>query len=59
VFYDYGSDPRVPTDELPPNLPRKRLGISQRVADCAGDPRPVAFVETRIKKVFVNESAAP
>jgi hypothetical protein len=46
----------------PANLPRKRLGISPRVAHCTvgpEDPQPVAFVETRIYKVFVNESAAP
>ncbi len=43
----------------PPNLPQKRLGVSSRVANCMGDPRPVAFVETLIDIVFVNESAAP
>jgi hypothetical protein len=46
----------------PANLPRKRLGISPRVTNCTvgpGEPRPVAFVETLIDKVFVNESAVP
>jgi hypothetical protein len=41
----------------PPSSPAKRLGLSHSVADCAGDPQPVAFVETRIDKVDVNESA--
>ena len=46
----------------PAHLPRKRLGVSPRLAYCAvgpGEPRPLAFVETLIHKVFVNESAAP
>jgi len=40
-----------------PSSPAKRLGLSHRVANCTGDPQPVAFVETRIDKVDVNESA--
>ena len=45
-----------------PNLAQKRLGVSSRVAICPvgpDDPRPEAFVETLIHKVFVNESGAP
>jgi len=62
VFYGYGSDPRVPTDKFSPGFSQKRLGVSPRVTNCTvgpGEPRPVAFVETLINKVFVNESAAP
>jgi hypothetical protein len=56
----YTYDPVLNKGE--PGLPRKRLGISPRVKACMvmpGDPQPVAFVETRIDKVFVNESAFP
>lgn len=45
-----------------PGFYQMRLGVSSHVADCTvgtGEPRPVAFVETLINKVFVNESAAP
>ncbi len=56
VIYPYSSDV---TNTGPPNLPQKRLGVSSRVAVCTAEPRPVAFVETLIDKVFVNESAAP
>jgi hypothetical protein len=53
----YTYDPVLNQGE--PGSPAKRLGISPRVQYCAGDPQPVAFVETRIDKVFVNESAFP
>jgi hypothetical protein len=56
----YTYDPLLNQGE--PGSPRKRLGIAPRVADCMvmpGDPQPVAFVETRIDEVFVNESAVP
>jgi hypothetical protein len=43
----------------PANGPGKRLGVSSRVANCTGDPQPMAFVEALIKEVYVNESAAP
>jgi hypothetical protein len=42
-----------------PGSPQMRLGISPRVTYCTGDPQPMAFVETRIDEVFVNESAVP
>ena len=57
VIYSYSGDV---SNNGPAHLPQKRLGISSRVSGiCAGDPGPVAFVETLIHKVFVNESAAP
>lgn len=55
VIYSY-------PDELnkgAPGLPQKRLGVSNRVANCPEGPRPVASIEALINTVFVNESAAP
>jgi hypothetical protein len=46
----------------PASIKDMRLGISSRVSFCTVDPenpRPEAFVETLINKVYVNESAAP
>jgi hypothetical protein len=52
--YDYSRYP----DDLSPNIPDKRIGISVGVPTCPeGEPRPVGYAEVEIKDVFVNESA--
>lgn len=57
VIYSYSG---VVENTGPAHYPGKRLGISSRVSGiCAGDPELVAFVESLIHKVFVNESATP
>jgi hypothetical protein len=56
LIYSYSG---IVSNQGPPGWPQKRLGISPRVGNCTADPQPVAFVETRIYEVFVNESAVP
>ncbi len=56
VIYNYAG---FLTNAGEPGFPQKRLGISNRVANCPEGPRPVAFIEALVNRVAVNESAAP
>jgi hypothetical protein len=47
-------------DISPPGLQNnKRIELSHIVPNCTGEPRPVAFMDAYIDKVFVNKTAAP